>query len=64
MTKILFTLTTLIILAGCSNMSGLTVHKEQLRSLKEYENGKCQVNTEHEKTIKTNFACNKVKYFE
>lgn len=62
--KILFTLVTLTILTGCHNMTGLTVHKYQLRSLKEYDNGKCKVITEHEKTIKTDFTCNKVKYFD
>lgn len=64
MIKLSIVTLSLLILAGCTNMTGLTVHKEQLRSLKEYDNGKCRVSTEHEKIIKTDFSCNKVKYFD
>ena len=62
--KKLIIISFLLIISGCSTMTGLTVHKNELNSLKEYENGKCEVSTKNEKTIKTNFSCNTIKYFD
>jgi hypothetical protein len=55
----------LVGLAGCSNITGVTVNKDSTNSLIEKDNKKCVIQFQDgtTKDIKTNFACSEVKYF-
>lgn len=55
--------------SGCSNVTGLTVHKNDVHALIEKNNNeKCVVqfhdSTGIHKDIEANFSCNNVKYFD